>query len=306
MRTLTLIVTILAIAALSLFLFSSRTPSNVSQNGKIKIVGSFYPLSHVASVVGGNIVSVRNLVPSGVEPHDFEPSSRDFVDIGNADILMYNGAGLEPWVEKWEAGSSVRSKRIINMASALKERGVSLIDNSGALDPHFWVDPVIMKKEVEVVRDMLIEVDPVHQEFFAGNAKNFINALDVLDQQFRTGLSSCALKNIVVGHEAFDYLGQQYGFEVTSISGISPDEEPAPKDLVRIITLVKEKGVKFIFFETVASPKFSELIAREIGGGTLALNPLESLTPDEVQSGEDYVSIMEANLSNLKKAMSCN
>ncbi|MFA5997401.1 MAG: zinc ABC transporter substrate-binding protein [Candidatus Paceibacterota bacterium] len=304
-RKLALVVTIVAIVALFIFLLSSRTPTSSTQSGKINIVGSFYPVSYAAGAVGGNLVSVRTLVPSGVEPHDFEPSSRDFVDIGNADILIYNGAGLEPWVQKWEAGTSIRPKHIINMSTALRDRGVVLLEKNGAVDPHFWVDPVVMKVEAEIIRDVLVGVDSTNQQIFIDNAKRLTNLLDVLDQRFRAGLTSCAIKNIIVGHEAFDYLGHRYGFPVTSISGISPDEEPAPKDLARIIALVKEKGVKYIFFETVASPKFSELIAREVGGGTLALNPLESLTPNEVQSGEDYVSIMETNLVNLQKAMSC-
>lgn len=287
------------------FFFSSRTPEQLPQNNKINIVASFYPLSNIALVVGGNLVNVHNLVPSGVEPHDFEPSSRDYVDIGNSDILLYNGAGLEPWISKWEEGTSIRPRHIVNMANALKEQGVRLIETDGITDPHFWVDPIIMKQEVEIVRKALVSVAPEHEVFFSNNAERLESQLATLDEEIRAGLSDCSLKDIIVGHEAFDYFGREYGFNITSISGISPDEEPAPKDLARIISVAKDKDVRYVFFETVASPKFSELIAREIGGGTLALNPLESLTPKEVESGEDYVSVMEKNLVNLQKAMVC-
>ena len=297
---------ILAVVLVAIFFLSSRIPKSDTPNNRIHIVTSFYPLAHIVKVVGGNLVTVRNLVPAGVEPHDFEPSSRDLIEIGNADALVYNGAGLEPWIGKWGQGNTPRPKLAVNMADELKKNGVFLFEKDGIIDPHFWLDPVIIKSEVEIVRDLFIQIDPARKDMFTENAKRYISALDSLDERFRVGLSSCELRDVVVLHEAFGYLASRYKFTATSIEGISPDEEPSPKELARIINLAREKGVKHIFFETVASPKFSELIAREVGGATLVLNPIESLTPDEVQSGEDYISIMGMNLNNLRTAMSCN
>ena len=297
---------VVSVACIAFFFLSARVPQDNKMNGKIRVVSSIYPLSYVATAVGGDLASVHNLVPAGVEPHDFEPSARDLVEIGNADILIYNGASLEPWVKKWEQGSSVHPKHVVNMASMLKDNGVSLIQNGDAVDPHFWLDPTILKTEAKIIHDEFVQVASAHQGVFDENMNRMLGALDSLDQSIRGGLASCTLRDIVVLHKAFDYLARQYGFSVTSIEGISPDEEPSPKELARITDLVRIKGVKHIFSETIASPKFSELIAREIGGVTLVLNPIESLTPNEVQSGEDYISVMQMNLNNLQKAMSCN
>ena len=305
-RKLFLVAIIFTAIFIAVFFLSSRVPQRDAQNERIHIITSFYPLSHIAKSIGGNIVDVRNLVPAGVEPHDFEPSSRDLVEIGNADALFYNGASLESWIKKWNVGISVKPKYVVNMEESLKKQGAILFVKDGITDPHFWLDPVIMKNEVIVIRDLLIQIDPAHKDLFTENAKRYTSALDLLDEHFRAGLSSCDLNDIIVLHEAFNYLASQYNIKVTSIEGISPDEEPSPKELARIINLVREKGVRHIFFETVASPKFSELIAREVGGATLVLNPIESLTPDEVQSGEDYFSIMEMNLNNLQIAMQCH
>jgi len=305
-RKLFLVAIIFTAIFIAVFFLSSRVPQRDTQNERIHIVTSFYPLSHIAKSIGGNIVDVRNLVPAGVEPHDFEPSSRDLVEIGNADALFYNGASLESWIKKWNVGISVKPKYVVNMEESLKKQGAILFVKDGITDPHFWLDPVIMKNEVIVIRDLLIQIDSAHKDLFTENARRYTTALDLLDEHFRAGLSSCDLNDIIVLHEAFNYLASQYSIKVTSIEGISPDEEPSPKELARIINLVREKGVRHIFFETVASPKFSELIAREVGGATLVLNPIESLTPDEVQSGEDYFSIMEMNLNNLQIAMQCH
>ncbi|MEK7148521.1 MAG: zinc ABC transporter substrate-binding protein [Patescibacteria group bacterium] len=300
------IVIIFAVASGVLFLLSSRAPQSDTENGGIRIVASFYPLSYVAKAIGGDFVTVRNLVPAGVEPHDFQPSPRDLVEIGNADILLYNGASLEPWIKSWEQGNTPRPKRIVNMANALKGQGVNFIKSDGVIDPHFWLDPVIMKSETEIIRDVLIQIDPAHKDMFNDNSSRLYDSLGLLDLRFREGLSMCASRDVVVLHKAFNYLARQYGFSAISIVGISPDAEPSSKELARIIELVRAKGVKHIFSETVASPKFSDLIAREVGGTTLLINTIESLTPNEVQLGEDYISKMETNLNNLRKAMSCN
>lgn len=305
-RKLALCLFILAFIAGSVWLFSLRAPQAEVGNGKIHIVASFFPLAHVASIVGADLVSVRTLVPAGIEPHDFEPSSRDFIEIGKANLLLYNGAGLEPWVKKWQASGFAGNVHAIDMALALREQGTSLADRNGTIDPHFWLDPMIYQKEAEIVRDTLIALDPQHQDMFRENATRFISKLSALGEHFQKGLASCDLHDIIISHDAFEYLASRYGFIATAIAGISPDEEPAPKDLVRIATIARDKKVKFIFSETIANPKFSELIAREIGVATLVLNPIESLTPDEVQLQEDYISIMEKNLINLRKAMSCN
>ncbi len=287
------------------WLFSLRPSRITTGDGKIHVVASFYPLAHIVSVVGGDLVSVHTLTPAGAEPHDFELSPQDFIEIDKAQLLIYNGAGFEPWVTKWNTSGSKRTVHTVDMAKALTEYAVPLLDRNGALNPHFWLDPMIYKKEVEVVRDALIASDPTHQDLFRQHADELMLTLDALDQHFQKGLDSCSVHDIVVSHDAFGYLGAQYGISVTSIAGISPDEEPAPKDLARIATVAREKNVHYIFSETIANPKFSEAIAREIGATTLVLNPLESLTLSEVQLGEDYISKMELNLVNLEKAMSC-
>ena len=109
-----------------------------------------------------------------------------------------------------------------------------------------------------------------------------------------------------MSHDAFGYLAREYGFSIIPISGISPDEEPSPKDLARITDLVRSKGLQYIFFEPMVSLKLSETVAREVGATTLVLNPLESLTPNELQSGEQYYSVMEKNLPNFRKALVCH
>lgn len=286
------------------FILEDRSSKNFKED-TITVVTSFYPLAYFVESVGGDFVTIHNFTPSGSEPHDFEPLPRDLILLGTTDLFVYNGASFEPWIERWASGEFPRPKNTLNMTSELVRYGEELIIDDGRPDPHIWLDPHIAQKEIEIIKNMLIEIDPVHQEFYTENAARAQQEISLLDKRFQDGLASCVLRDIVVSHEAFGYLAKRYGLKMTSIAGISPDEEPSAKELMRIIDLAKEKKVKYVFFETTVSPKLAETIAREIGGGVLVLNPIENLTPDEVQSGEGYRSLMEKNLINLRIALGC-
>ena len=119
---------------------------------------------------------------------------------------------------------------------------------------------------------------------------------------FRSALESFKGKEIVVAHEAFAYLCRDYDLHQLGIEGVFADSEPSPAKMKEIIDFVKEHQVKVIFFETLASPKVAEAIAKETGASTDMLNPLEGLTEEEIAAGKDYLSVMRENLESLKKA----
>lgn len=288
------------------FIFmNQKSSSQDMENDKINIVTSFYPLQYLAETIGGEHVAVTGLTPPGVEPHDFEPSPKDIKAVSKADIFLYNGGGFEPWVSKWTTGNFEKMPYSVNMVKFLQDAGVGLIDKGNVADPHVWLDPSLMKKEVEILRDILATRDPSNESIYTSNASRLSDKLDALDAQYKESLASCEVRDIVVSHEAFGYLGRAYGISIISIAGISPDEEPSTKTLAHISDIAKERNIKFVFFEAVASPKLSLTIAREIGAETLVLNTLESLTAEELRQGKDYMLAMEENLNNLKKAMIC-
>jgi len=290
-----------------IFLANLNFKETASRQDVLEVSVSFYPLAHIVSEVGGQHVVVKDVLPPGGEPHDFEPSPQQLVSIGKSDLFIFNGGHFEPWIATWEKGVSTGLPvHTLSMVDELTKRQVSLISKGGVVDPHVWLDPVIFKQEVEIIRDTLIELDPQNTPAYIANAAYLLDSLDNLNLRFREGLRACVKHDVVVSHDAFGYLAREYGFSIIPISGISPDEEPSPKDLARITDLVRSKGLQYIFFETTVSPKLSETVAREVGATTLVLNPLESLTPNELQSGEQYYSVMEKNLTNLRKALVCH
>ena len=266
-----------------------------SADGKISVVASFYPLAEFARRVGGDNIIITTIISAGTEPHDFEPTPQDIAKITTAGLFIYNGAALDPWAEKIASGLP-DGNRSLNMSRALGIAGP---------DPHFWLDPGIAKKEGEIIRDRLIEIDPAHAQDYRQNSENYSAALDALDGRFSQGLSECETREIFTSHAAFAYMAEKYGLTQSSIAGLSPEAEPTARQLADLVTEVKSKNIKYIFFETLASPKLAETLAQETGARTLVLNPLEGLDVNDIKSGRDYISIMEDNLANLKTALNC-
>jgi zinc transport system substrate-binding protein len=136
-------------------------------------------------------------------------------------------------------------------------------------------------------------------------ARGLVSRLDALDAEMRAGLASCRRHEIVTSHAAFGYLARRYGLEQVSLAGLSPEAEPAPRDLERLVHEVERSRATTVFFEPLVSPRLADTIAREAHVRTATLDPLEGLTPDEASSGDDYLSIMRGNLSTLRRALGC-
>jgi zinc transport system substrate-binding protein len=281
----------------------NSSPSGTA-GGRLSVVANFYPVAEAARRVGGSLVSVTDLTPPGVEPHDLELTPRQLQDIAEADVVLYLGGGFQPAVE-----------------DAVKDAGGEVVDVSAGIqrlptppgeaeegltsDPHVWLDPVLYREIVDKVETAFARVDGSSAATFEANARSFGDELSGLNHDFEAGLSDCARNVIVTSHAAFGYLAARYGLRQEAISGLSPDAEPTPQRLAELRTLVQKLGVTTIFTEELVSPKVADTLAAETGARTEVLNPLESLTPDEVAAGDDYVSVMRSNLAKLEGALGC-
>jgi len=261
---------------------------------KISIVTSFYPLYFFASELGGDRSDVKNITPAGVEPHDYEPTARDVIDIQNSNLLILNGGGFEAWGAKIKGELSNDNVKVV-------EAGEGLFVNN---DPHVWLSPEVAKSMIKNILLGMIKSDPENEAYYTRNMINLVERLEKLQKDYVSGLMTCQSRDVVVSHEAFEYLAKEFNLEQIAISGLSPEEEPSTKKLVEISKFIKEKGIKYIFFETLVSPKLAETIANEVGAKTLVLNPLEGLSEDE-QGKKNYFTIMEDNLANLRIALEC-
>jgi zinc transport system substrate-binding protein len=284
MRTKIVIVLVVGSIAGALTAFATGCGSRTEQ--RESVVAGFYPLAFAASEIGGTRFEVENLTPVGAEPHDLEVSPKDVAAVQHADVVLLLGHGFQPQLES----AAGRAKRVVKL---LDTPGLGRFRNG---DPHVWLDPVRFARIVERVGDVLGDQPAAHR---------LAARLRGLDGEYRAGLAHCAQREIVTGHEAFAYLSQRYALRQVAITGLSPEAEPSPRDLQRVIAVVRQTHARTVYTETLASPKISETAARETGARTAVLNPIEGLTPDEQRSGADYFTLMRQNLAALRKGLGC-
>nr|WP_319487316.1 metal ABC transporter substrate-binding protein [uncultured Caproiciproducens sp.] len=284
---------------------SSESAIQTTGGKKLKVYTSFYAMYDFTKKVGGDKIDVTNLVPAGTEPHDWEPATTDVVNLEKADILVYNGASMESWVEK--VLGSLQNK---NLTAVEASKGLDLMaghaeegEETTKYDPHVWLSPENAKKEMENIKNALVQADAANKNTYESNYEKYAAQFDELDQEYKTAATSFTSKDIIVAHQAFGYLCKAYGLNQIAIEGLTADSEPDPARMSEIIKFAKEHKVKTIFFEDLVSPKVAETIAKAVGAKTATFNPLEGLTDEEQSKGLEYVSVMKQNLQTLKDAL---
>ena len=427
------------------------TPVTVPQEEKISIITSFYPYHEFTKNVAGDFADVKQFMPSGVEAHDWEPRAQEIQSLKDADVFVYNGLGMEPYleniiesgefdnilfvkasdgvellkfdddhddhdehakdddhddhdehakdddhddhdehakdddhddshaeefheeialvIEEFEEGHMTESQSIEAIEEILHEHegdghehGARIIediehvlheiedghiagpegleeihhlvsgedvhdehakdddhddhdeheegghdghDHDYEFDPHIWLDPILVKQQVNVIRDGLIQADPENKEHYEENARIYNNKMDALDMKIGTALSSCQKDTIVPYHNAFTYLGERYDIHIMSLGGMAPDAEASAAEIAEFVDFVKDNDIKVIFSEDLVDPRLAEVIADEANAQVMLFSPLEALSQEEARSNVSYIDKMEENLDSLKVALEC-
>ena len=392
----------------------------VPQEEKITILTSFYPYHEFTKNVAGDVAEVKQFMPSGVEAHDWEPRAQEIQSLKDADVFVYNGLGMEPYVdqiiesgefdnvlfvkasegvellefedghddhaghddhdshveefykeislviEEFEHGHMTESQSIEAIEEILHEHeGDGHDHGAGAIeeiehvlheiedghiggpegleeihhlvsseddhdehakeddhdeheegghdghhhdyefDPHIWLDPILVKQQVNVIRDGLIEADPQNKEYYEENARIYNNKMDALDMKIGSALSSCQKDTIVPYHNAFTYLGERYDIHIMALGGMAPDSEASAAEIAKFVDFIKDNDIKVIFSEELVDPRLAEVIADEANARVILFSPLEALNPEEEGTNISYIDKMEQNLDSLKVALEC-
>lgn len=285
----------------------------------LTIAVAFYPIEEVVRAVVGDQARVISLVPPGESAHEFEPSARDVQVLESANIVFYLGSDFQPSVQAAlaELGDDVTTVDLLESVAVLPVTGALAGTEgetdgevlSGDLDPHVWLDPANMQLMTATVVTTLNETQKstdAMRTAFATNSAAYIDELDALDATFRSRLTNCASTTVVTNHRAFEYLARAYGLSQLPIAGISPSEEPSAQTLEAVADAAKRLGVTTIFFEENLPADLSETIATEIGAGTAVLDPIESLSAEQLDAGATYSSVMRANLDTLAEGLQCD
>jgi zinc transport system substrate-binding protein len=276
---------------------------------KLQVVTTFYPMYYFAQKVAGSSANVNLLIPNGVEPHDWEPTTQDMVKIQNADVFIYNSRYFETWTDKVIGSINQSNLKVVEAA-----KGINLINadseeegnnnaQTSSKDPHVWLSPVLAEKEVDNIAQALEQKDPKNKDQYEKNAAAFKAQLVDLDRLYKETIAKAKKKEFVTQHAAFGYLAKEYGLTQIPIAGLSPDVEPSLGKLAELANLTKKDNIKIIYFEGLTSSKVAQTLANEIGAKTEVLNPLEGLTKEEQAKGLGYIDVMKQNLEALKKSI---
>lgn len=424
------LVAVVVVAGTAVLLSTANAPGS----DKLQVVATFYPLYYFSSEIGGDLAKVSMLIPDNSEPHSWEPTASDMITVDKADVMVYNGAGFEPWIgtvlgavntsdlvlvdtskgmgllmsdevrEMYDAAAealnaggptvaaspdassapTVNASGLVNVeladmpgghggyvkvvsasggdlrffvtnstdltisasngteveyeldngavssypmfngskfvelaggeeytlhfsSSASTGTGLVMVAGQesggeehehGLNDPHFWLDPVRAKVQVQNILNGFIKADPDHASEYKANAANLTERLSKLDQDYVDGLAGRTKNAVITTHEGFNYLAARYGFTAYAATGISADSQPSAQDLVNLVNLVNKLGLHYVFSEPIYSDSVIETIASETGTTVLVLDGVHGRSG--VHAHMDYFEIMYANLEQLR------
>ena len=276
---------------------------NAVKNGETKpsITVSIFPLKEFAEEIAGDKVDINCLVPNNMEPHDYEPKTKDFEKLINSDAFIYNGLGLEEWVEK--VNEVIKNEDVLIVDSSKDVDSITIEDENheeehdhehGAIDPHSWLSLKEAQVQSEAIKDTLIEIDPENKAYYEQNYNEFKQKLDDLYNKYNEKFQTLQNKNFITGHAAFGYLCRDFGLEQKSVENVFGEGEPTPKQLENLVNFCKENNITTIFSESLASPKVSETLAAEVGAKVIPIYTLESQ-----EDNKSYLEAMEYNLNQI-------
>ncbi|MGT2950820.1 metal ABC transporter solute-binding protein, Zn/Mn family [Streptococcus cuniculi] len=273
----------------------------------LKIVTSFYPIYSMVKEIAGEVNDVR-MIQSRNGIHSFEPSANDVAAIYDADVFVYHSRTLESWAGTLDPNLQKSTVKVIEASQGMSldkvagledmEAGEG-IDEKTLYDPHTWLDPEKVAEEAHIIAQQLSDVDPEHKELYQKNADRLSRDAQALTKKYQPIFKQAGQKTFVTQHTAFSYLAKRFGLEQLGIAGISPEQEPSPRQLAEIEEFVKRYKVRTVFVESNASSKVAETLVTSTGVELKTLNPLEA----DPENDQSYLENLEENIAILAKEL---
>ena len=282
------------------------------EDQKLRVIATIFPIYDFARNIGGDKIKVTMLLPPGMDAHHYELKPEDILKVCKTNIFLFTNFEMEQWAYKIiNAAEKNTNMTAIETGTGavlmpLSEEDGEQENHVSRFDPHIWLDMDNAQKMVDNIAAAFIKKDSRNSDYYLKNAHNYKLKLIALDQRYRAELTGCKTKTILhAGHWAFAYLAKRYNLNYIAAYNVSADAEPSPQKMVTLIEQVKREKVPYIYYENMINPRLAEMIARETGAGLLKLNNGHDVRKADIKSGESFISLMEANLTNLKKGMQC-
>ena len=287
----------LCVSAVILF-FALFIPARAED--PLRVVASFSVLADIVRHIGGADVAVTSLVPLGGEPHNWEPRPRAVAALAGADLVVVNGFGLEGWLDRLISASGHAGPVLV------ASRGVEpLLDASGTPDPHAWHSLAATAFYARAVAGALTQLRPARADAFRANLDGFLAALDRLDSWARAEITTIQPENRVVftTHDAFAWLGRDYGIRILSPAGLDSAAQPSAKRLGELVAEIRTTGARAVFLEAGGDPRLARTLADEAGVAVGTALYAGTLAPAGGPAA-DYPTMWQYNFTRMLDVMS--
>ncbi|WP_033167952.1 zinc ABC transporter substrate-binding protein [Clostridium sp. KNHs205] len=296
--------------AITLFLTGCQKAEKNETNDTLKIVATTTMLADLAEVIGGDHVTVNGLMGPGIDPHLYQASAGDVTLMQKADVVVYNGLHLEGKMGEIFESLTDRGSIVIRIEDGFSEDELLSWENDPSIhDPHIWFDVSLWKAAAKTVADKLSEADSAHKEDYLNNLEEYLVELDDLDTYIKDRVSEVPKEQrvLVTAHDAFNYFGRAYGFEVKGLQGISTDAEAGTADVSKLADFITERKIKAIFVESSVPPKTIEALQAAVKAKGFDVSIGGELYSDSLggkDSGADtYLLTVKANIDTIADAL---
>lgn len=293
---------------------------------RLVVVASVPIFISMIEAVGGELVEVSAVMPAGADPHTYQPTPRDVAKLAEAQVVVYNGGDLDPWMEHQLEAVGSKAKVVVLSEGLEPPPGLQEMDATGTpeaehehdhkhetptgtsshehehehgINPHFWLDPDFAVIYIERITAGLVEADPAHAESYRANAARYIDEIRNFDAWAKEQIATIPpeRRKLVTFHDAFPYFAAHYGLELVGVVILSPGREPSPQEVAQLVERIQAEGVPAIFVEPQFNPKLAQTIAQEAGVRVL------ELYSDAAPAGMDYLAMMRQNVTNVVEGL---
>jgi len=274
-----------------------RTPDE----NAVTITATFFPIYDWARNVAGEKATVRNLTPPGMDPHDLDPKPEDLAVIVASTVFVHSGrAGMEPWLDKVLPMIDQTKTTVVDATL-----GVDLIHGQGGFtDPHFWLDPHGAVTGVQDIELALEKADPTNAAYYRQNAQTYITSLEALHEAFVANLTTVRIRTILTFHQSFGYWKRAYNLTEVGIYGFEPEGEPSAAHMQELVRLADGYKITTVLASDLDDPRWCQVLADQIGGKVLILDPLEGPTAEQEKMGNyTYIGRLYYDIGVLKTAL---
>ena len=280
---------------------------------KLPVVATFSILGDMVSTIGGDRIAVTSLVGADQDAHVFEPKPSDVKAVSQAKLVVSNGLGFEGWIARLVKSSNYKGELVV-VTEGIQARKMEA-DEHGAhkghskeiADPHAWQNPANAVIYTKAIVAALSKVDPEGAALYQQNGDHYIQAITELDTWAKAQFEQIpvAKRKVITSHDAFGYLGAQYGIKFLSPQGVSTEGAASAKDVANLIRQIKRERIKAVFIENMSNPKVLEQLSKEAD-----ISPVGELYPDALSAADgpapSYLKMMRNNVEQLLAGLKRN